>query len=120
MQMTRKYKKLDNSRDEVYKKLDNGRYEPMGIEFEGFPADGYWLVLDGRQSLLAPVEHPRPISYLRFAQYRNKLVERIVKQTESKSVIDWVDIILTELEQLNTEHLEHEENLLKLIRNSDG
>lgn len=32
-----------------YTKNPNGRYEEIGEPFEGFPADGWWIVADGKQ-----------------------------------------------------------------------
>ena len=40
----------------VYKKKPNGRYEELGHEFNGFPADGLWLVWDGRNNCIARLD----------------------------------------------------------------
>ena len=40
--------------DKVYRKVGH-RYEPLGVEFNGFPADGVWLVLDGRHNCIVPL-----------------------------------------------------------------
>ena len=37
--------------EKVYK-YTNGRYEELGFEWTGWPANGIWNVLDGSQSLL--------------------------------------------------------------------
>lgn len=39
---------------EVYEKVGK-RYKKIGYQFTGFPADGVWLVSDGRQSLIMRV-----------------------------------------------------------------
>ena len=37
---------------EVYIKKPNGRYESLGQDWTGFPANGIWLVQDGKQNCL--------------------------------------------------------------------
>ncbi len=35
----------------VYKKVGR-RYQEMGVEFEGFPCSGFWMVQDGSQNCI--------------------------------------------------------------------
>jgi len=41
----------------VYRKKKNGRYEELGTEFKGFPADGLWFVWDGRENCIVQLEN---------------------------------------------------------------
>jgi hypothetical protein len=57
----------------LYRKTGR-RYQPVGMEFTGFPANGYWLVADGSQSLLVPAAAPRPLEKLAYQQYRDRII----------------------------------------------
>lgn len=46
---------------EYYEKLPNGTFKPIGVEFSGFPSNGIWQVLDGRQNCIIPLsDDPYP------------------------------------------------------------
>lgn len=63
---------------DLYEKVGR-RYRRVGHEFEGFPANGYWQVKDGRESLIVPVDHPRPLELLRYAQHQNEIMSAFCK-----------------------------------------
>lgn len=90
---------------DVYVKKENGRYEKIGQQFDGFPADGWWVVADGRKSLVVPIEEPRPLEKLSYLQYRNEIVDRLLKdqKTYNCSFNDLVGHVLSELEELVSE-----------------
>ncbi len=58
------------------------KYVEVGYEFTGFPSNGTWLVKDGKQNCIIPVEgipempSPSLVSYL---QFREELQETISK-----------------------------------------
>ena len=104
---------------QIYKKKSNGKYEPVGHEFTGFPTNGYWVVTDGRNNLIAPLEHPRPINYLRFAQYQKDIVDTLVFEGP-KSLVDLVGDVLLKLEELNYEHIQNEQKLMSLLTGNDN
>jgi hypothetical protein len=104
---------------QIYKKLSNGRYEPVGYEFTGFPANGYWVVTDGRNNLIAPLEHPRPINYLRFAQYQEDLVKSL-PINRPNSLVGLIEHILLKLEELNYEHIQNEQKLMSLLTGNNN
>ncbi len=67
---------------EFYKKNPIGEFELAGHEFTGFPSNGIWLVEDGKQNCIIPVdsipEMPSPtlISYMQFQdELQNKITE---------------------------------------------
>lgn len=89
---------------DLYKKVNN-RYQKIGVEFTGFPANGYWVVLDGTQTLLAPIEHPRPIEANRFLQYREQLLQDALINNTEISLYQLITRMLLKLEELNNESL---------------
>lgn len=93
---------------EVYTKKENGRYEKLGEQWEGFPADGWWFVGDGRQNLVVPIEEPRPLKKLQYLQFRNEIVDRLVKsnKTYNASFQDLVGMVLSELEDITANKLQ--------------
>jgi len=41
---------------EIYIKKKNGRYKNIGQEFQGFPVNGIWLVVDGSMNCVTKIE----------------------------------------------------------------
>jgi hypothetical protein len=58
---------------EVYRKKSNGRYESIGHEWSGFPADGIWFVKDGTQNCMIYLNDigKKPKHLLELAQYQD-------------------------------------------------
>ena len=85
-----------------YTRNPNGRYEEAGERFEGFPADGWWIVADGKQNLVVPIDEPRPLEKLSYFQYRDKIVDRLLKNQKAYggSFNDLVGSVLSELEEI--------------------
>ena len=83
---------------ELYEKKGR-KYIKVGVEFNGFPHNGYWIVLDGRRSLIAPIEHPRPIELCRIMQYRESIVSNF-DWNKPRSHFELVTDLLTTLEEL--------------------
>lgn len=83
--------------DALYRKLENGKFEPVGYEFAGFPANGIWVVEDGRRSCIYPfkgaVEQPTP-SLISYMMHSQELQEKISKTWDTKplSVRDIAEI----------------------------
>lgn len=83
-----------------YVKNSRGRYEEYADQWEGFPADGWWCVANGRQNLVVPIDAPRPLEKLRFQQYRNQIVDKIMEEKAARSLNDLVEDILDLLEEI--------------------
>ena len=85
-----------------YTKTPNGRYEEIGEQFEGFQADGWWIVADGKQNLVVPIDEPRPLEKLKFLQYQKEIVYRLVgnQKAYATSVYELVGNVLRELEEI--------------------
>ncbi len=88
---------------EVYKKKPNGRYEAIGWEWTGFPADGIWLVQDGTQNCLIRLGDvcKKPKRYVELAQYKQEcaryVIEKIAESVQkdppmysTEDLIEWV------------------------------
>ncbi len=65
---------------EVYKKKSNGRYESIGQEWTGFPANGIWFVKEGSQNCIMQLSSTcrLPHNYLATAQYQDECVRYIM------------------------------------------
>lgn len=85
-----------------YTKTSTGRYEEIGERFEGFPADGWWIVADGKQNLVVPIDEPRPLEKLKYLQYHREIVYRLVRNEKAyaTSVYELVGNVLNELEEI--------------------
>ena len=68
--------------EEVYKKKPNGRYERLGYSWTGFPADGIWLVQDGRhnQRLIIGLNEAVPIHALQYRMHEDGIIEAVQKR----------------------------------------
>ncbi len=75
----KKVKALPAHGDPLYRKIGR-RYYPIGNEFTGFPANGYWKVEGGRQAMLVKLEHPRPLEALRYQRYRDLVLSDFQNQ----------------------------------------
>lgn len=87
------------SGEAIYRKVGR-RYVKIGIEFSGFPANGVWLVEDGRMSRIMKVgdlQDPMPLSKMQRGQPKackalRELIESCVTYLPSYS--DQVDAVL--------------------------
>ena len=86
----------------LYIKNEKGRYEELGEQWEGFPADGWWFVGNGRQNLVVPIDAPRPLEKLQYQQYRNRIVDRLAQESP-RSLYQFVEDVLDHLEELVSE-----------------
>jgi hypothetical protein len=73
-------------KDAVYKRTESGRYIELGYDFEGFPADGIWLVQDGRSSMscLIGAKERVPMFALNYRIYADELCSYINKRFKGK------------------------------------
>lgn len=65
----------------LYRKVGR-RYKPVGMEFTGFPADGIWLMLDGRHSLMIHLDEIRndmPVSSVAIRKWEGDLANYLAK-----------------------------------------
>jgi hypothetical protein len=85
-----------------YVKNSKGRYEEYADQWEGFPADGWWCVADGRRNLVVPIDAPRPLQKLKYQQYRNEIVEQLADQNP-RSLYQLVEDVLDQLEEIVNE-----------------
>lgn len=67
------------NKHDLYRKVGR-RYVRVGLDFTGFPANGYWKVVDGRESLLLPLAHPKPLEALRYLKYVDDVTPRVVEK----------------------------------------
>jgi hypothetical protein len=86
---------------EIYRKVGR-RYHPVGHEWQGWPADGWWLVRDGSQSLIEPLDSPNPLPRIQAKQYRDDVVAAVSMrmnraQVDGASLADLVDWTLDAL-----------------------
>lgn len=86
-----------------YVKNEKGRYQEYADQWEGFPADGWWVVADGRQNLVVPIDAPRPLEKLRYRQYRNQIVDRLPWGGTARSLNELVNDVLDLLEEIVSE-----------------
>jgi hypothetical protein len=87
----------------IYRKVGR-RYQPVGIEWCGWPANGVWLVADGRQSLIMRVgDLPDPMPLAALERHRNAAccaVSRMMERWASGkrlSANDFVNEIFLEI-----------------------
>ena len=70
----------------VYHKVGR-RYEPLGVQFAGFPADGIWYVHDGTKSLIMRIgdlPDPMPLAALE----RHRATAEVALMEAQKPVTD--------------------------------
>lgn len=78
---------------QYYEKNAAGEFVEVGYEFTGFPSNGTWLVVDGKQNCIIPIEGipeiPSP-SLVSYIQYQDELQSHISKQWADRtlSVLD--------------------------------
>lgn len=88
----------------LYTKNEKGRYEELGESWEGFPADGWWFVGDGRKNLVVPIDTPRPLEKLKFQQHRDEIVKRFSETEARYSLTGFVEETLNLLEEIVNEN----------------
>ena len=77
---------------EIFKKNTQGGFESIGETFTGFPANGIWIVQDGRKNCIYPFmdvsEKPSPtlISYMQFTEELSNLISKQWTKKGSLSV----------------------------------
>jgi len=77
--------------DKLYKKVGS-RYKPIGVEFTGFPADGIWLVQDGKRSCmirLGAIQDSPKVQALPYAVLAEEFLEQM-NFAEAASITDRV------------------------------
>jgi hypothetical protein len=87
-------------REKLYRKRGN-RYESVGWEWCGWPADGVWYVGDGRSSLIMRVgDMPDPMPLAQLERYRDLAAnamrehyEAVVRQTLKRERDGTVSIV---------------------------
>jgi hypothetical protein len=77
--------------DEVYKKV-GGRYIPVGHEWRGFPADGIWLVSDGKSNMtcLIGLKEKVPVFALNYLLHEDALC-RLIQDSMKKGGLSFMD-----------------------------
>ncbi len=70
---------------EVYIKKPNGRYESLGWDWTGFPADGIWLVQDGTNNCLIQLSNicTKPHRYLELVQHKEACTKYIIDKAQT-------------------------------------
>jgi hypothetical protein len=68
---------------EIYRKVGR-RYHPVGREWLGWPADGWWLVRDGSQSLIEPLDSPNPLPRIQMKQYFDDVLTAVVMRKQAQ------------------------------------
>jgi hypothetical protein len=94
-------------RDKLYRKR-GGRYECVGWEWCGWPADGIWYVADGRSSLIMRVgDIPDPMPLAQLERYRDLAAnamrehyENSVRQTLKREKDGSVSIVTPSLGEM--------------------
>lgn len=67
---------------EIFKKNTQGGFESIDATFTGFPANGIWIVQDGRKNCIYPFmdvsEKPSPtlISHMQFTEELSNLISK--------------------------------------------
>jgi hypothetical protein len=89
--------------DTIYRKV-GGRYQPVGIEWCGWPSDGVWLCTDGRQSCIAKIgDVPDPMPLASIERHRDAACRAVSRMMacwsggELLSPNDFVDEIFLEI-----------------------
>lgn len=79
---------------DIYCKLPNGRYKKIGYKWEGFPADGIWLVQNGRTSArcLIGIDEKVPIFALQYRQHEQGIVDAVQNRENKKGLVSLYDI----------------------------
>jgi hypothetical protein len=72
--------------DAVYRRTPSGKYVDIGYQWTGFPADGIWLVQDGKRNMtcLIGLKEKVPIFALNYRQHQQGIVDSI--QAREKEV----------------------------------
>jgi len=78
--------------DKLYKKRGR-RYVEIGHEFTGFPANGIWMVEDGRNNCIIRIEeinHNTPLRLFNYRKHQDAILEKVMK-TSNGSMVDIVE-----------------------------
>jgi hypothetical protein len=68
--------------DEVFRRTPSGKYRSVGYDWRGFPADGIWLVQDGRNHMtcLIGAKERVPVLALNYRIHIQGIVDKIQKR----------------------------------------
>ena len=71
---------------EVYTKKANGRYESLGHQWSGFPADGVWLVKDGTQNCILHMKDigTKPKRYIEMMEHQDDCSSYIMTKSKEQ------------------------------------
>jgi hypothetical protein len=85
----------DRAMERVYRKVGK-RYVEIGMEWVGFPADGIWLVSNGRQSntCLIGLKESVPVFALNYRKHVNELCSLIQAAHKGKPMSLYDEMIL--------------------------
>lgn len=75
------------------------RYVPVGEEFDGFPAPGWWVVADSHRNLVVPIDEPRPLPKLQYRRYANDIINEMIIQKCEYSLAEMVNAVLDSLQR---------------------
>ena len=85
-------KKTENKKkayrtDAVYHRTPSGRYQEIGYSWRGFPADGIWLVQDGKSNMtcLIGLKEDVPILALNYRIHAEDLCSYIHKRFNGRA-----------------------------------
>ena len=102
--------RIMQSKETVLYKRVGRKYQRVGLEFTGFPANGVWLVKDGHNSLIVPLEYPHPIERAQLGIHREAVVEALQKKLDGLkkplTLHDLVDHVMDTLVYENKNRLE--------------
>lgn len=94
----------------IYRKNEAGEFEEIGWEFKGFPADGIWLVQDGKRSCITHMDdianYPFRINVWMGIETETILEELGKRERIGGSVRETVEIIARIIQDKTMEILE--------------
>jgi hypothetical protein len=74
--------------NKVYKKVGI-KYQEVGFEFRGFPANGVWVVKDGSQNCIYQfndvLQQPTP-TLVSYMQYSEELMKKFVDEWDKRAL----------------------------------
>ncbi len=73
---------------DIYKKV-GGRYKKMGMEFTGFPCNGFWIVKDGSSNCILQLDSEimRPVKKLDHLRHVDEILKTINKNGSTYDTI---------------------------------
>ena len=77
---------------ETYYKKVGKRYEEVGMEFTGFPANGVWLVKDGSHNCIMKMDDigKKPIPYIDMMKHRKDIMDSITYPASAQEIVDHI------------------------------